>query len=139
MAIENPAIGRAARGRLAVLYDGACAMCQEMIARLKAIDNSNTLDLLDLHDEQLRARFPGLELSRIMEELHAVDDQGRVYRGARAVNEIMRRQRGILGVLAMLWYIPGYPRLAEWQYRRIARSRYRDALGRTVDPDGWCG
>ncbi len=54
-----------------------------------------------------------------------------VYRGARAINEILRRQPGLKGWLAYAWYIPGYAWLAERQYKRIAASRYqRDASGR---------
>ena len=70
-------------------------------------------------------------MENLLEELHAVDESGRVYRGARAINEILRRQRGLKGYLAYLWYIPGYAWLADRQYKRIAASRYqRDASGR---------
>jgi predicted DCC family thiol-disulfide oxidoreductase YuxK len=56
--------------------------------------------------------------------LHVVNDRGQLWRGARAVNEILRQQRGIRGVLAWLWYLPGFAWLADRQYKRIARSRY---------------
>ena len=73
-----------------------------------------------------------MKLENLLEELHAVDESGRVYRGARAINEILRRQNGLKGYLAYLWYIPGYAWLADRQYKRIAASRYqRDASGRT--------
>jgi predicted DCC family thiol-disulfide oxidoreductase YuxK len=117
-------IGRARAGRLAVLYDGACAMCRASAEMLREFDNSNQLDLMDFHDEDLRAHFPDIKLERLMDELHVVDDQGRVRRGARAVNEILRHQNGVRGMLAWLWYLPGFAWLADWQYRRIAQSRY---------------
>jgi predicted DCC family thiol-disulfide oxidoreductase YuxK len=70
-----------------------------------------------------------------MEELHVVDDAGRVTRGARAVNEVLRHQHGVRGWLAYLWYVPGYAWLADRQYKRIARSRYGvDCDGRPVRP-----
>ncbi len=69
---------------------------------------------------EARAKFPTLEMKDLLEELHAVDDQGNVYRGARAINEILRLQPGIRGWLAYAWYIPGYAWLADWQYQRIA-------------------
>ena len=65
------------------------------------------MEPLDLHDEAVRAKFPDLKMENLLEELHAVDENGRVYRGARAINEILRRQRGLKGYLAYLWYIPG--------------------------------
>jgi len=87
-------------------------------------DNSGVVDLLDIHDEEKRALFPGLEMDALMEEIHVVDEHGRVWRGARAINEILRRQHGLPGLLAYLWYLPGFPWLADRQYKRIARRRY---------------
>ncbi|SRR5579885_295120 len=127
--------GKASPGKLALLYDGSCAMCTAGVRSALNFDNSGRLEPLDLHDERARARFPDLKLESLLEELHAVDDDGRVYRGARAVNEILRRQRGIRSWLALLWYIPGYAWLADRQYKKIAVSRYqRDASGRLSEP-----
>ena len=61
-----------------------------------------------------------------------IDDRGRVYRGARAVNEILRRQAGMRSLIAYLWYLPGYAWLADRQYKAIAGRRYRfGAAGKT--------
>jgi predicted DCC family thiol-disulfide oxidoreductase YuxK len=127
------ASGKATRGLLAILYDGGCEMCRTSMTAIEKFDSSGKLEPIDLHDPDLRAKFPALELKDLLEELHAVDDRGMVYRGARAINEILRRQPGLKGWLAYAWYIPGYAWLAEWQYRRIAASRYqRDASGRLL-------
>jgi predicted DCC family thiol-disulfide oxidoreductase YuxK len=122
--------GKATRGMLAILYDGGCDMCRTSMQAIEKFDTSGNIEPVDLHDPQARAKFPALEMKDLLEELHAVDDQGTVYRGARAINEILRRQPGIRGWLAYAWYIPGYAWLAERQYKRIAASRYqRDASG----------
>ena len=123
---ERQSVGRARPGRLAILYDGACALCRASADIVRAYDNSNKIDLLDFHDEELRAHFPAIRLDALMDELHVIDDQGNVWRGARAVNQIMRYQHGVRGMLAWLWYLPGFAALADWQYKRIARSRYDD-------------
>jgi predicted DCC family thiol-disulfide oxidoreductase YuxK len=120
---------RAQPGRLAVLYDGACKLCRVSAEAVRMFDNSDAIDLLDIHDQLDRGQFPDLRMENLMEELHVVDDQGRVLRGARAVNEILRYQRGLRGILAWLWYVPGYAWLADRQYKRIARSRYGGPLG----------
>jgi predicted DCC family thiol-disulfide oxidoreductase YuxK len=123
--------GKAPAGKLAILYDGACDMCRASLDGIRQFDNSGQIEPLDLHDEEVRANFPDLKLENLLEELHAVDDGGRVFRGARAINEILRRQRGLKGYLAYLWYVPGYAWLADRQYKRIAASRYqRSATGR---------
>ncbi len=126
-----PPEGKATRGMLAVLYDGGCDMCRTSIQAIEKFDSSGKIEPIDLHNPEARAKFPSLEMPDLMEELHAVDDQGMVYRGARAINEILRRQPGIKGWLACAWYIPGYAWLADRQYKRIAASRYqRDGSGR---------
>lgn len=126
--------GRAAPGRLAVLYDGDCDLCRAMLQAVRQFDNSGEIDALDLHDQTVRATFPKLDRERLMQELHAVDDRGRIFRGARAVNEILRRQSGFAGLLAYLWYLPGYAWLADRQYKRIAEARYRYQPKRPVEP-----
>jgi len=123
---QHEAVGRARPGRLAVLYDGACAMCRASADIVRSYDNSDKIDLLNFHDDELRVRFPAIELDALMDELHVIDDQGNVWRGARAVNQIMRYQHGVRGMLAWLWYFPGFALIADWQYKRIARSRYGD-------------
>jgi predicted DCC family thiol-disulfide oxidoreductase YuxK len=128
------AVGKASPGKLAILYDGACDMCRASVDGISHFDNSGQIEPLDLQDAPARAKFPALKMESLLEELHAVDDSGRVYRGARAINEILRRQHGLRGFLAYLWYVPGYAWLADRQYKRIAASRYqRDAQGRLKD------
>jgi predicted DCC family thiol-disulfide oxidoreductase YuxK len=99
-------------------------MCRSSAEVVRTYDNSDKIDLLNFHDDELRAQFPEIKLDALMNELHVVDDRGNVWRGARAVNQILRYQRGIRGVLAWLWYLPGFAWLADRQYQRIARSRY---------------
>ena len=131
MSDDAKARGRASAGKLAVLFDGSCEMCTASVDAIGKFDNSGDVEPLNLHNPEVRAAFPDLEMDNLLEELHAVDDQGRVYRGARAINEILRRQNGIKGWLAYMWYIPGYAWLADRQYKRIAATRYdRDAQGR---------
>src|SRR5580658_10753328 len=131
---KEEGIGKASAGKLAILYDGSCEMCRASLDGIRQFDNSGDMEPLDLHQEEVRAQFPDLKLENLLEELHAVDERGRVYRGARAINEILRRQHGLKGYLAYLWYVPGYAWLANRQYKRIAASRYsRDARGHLKD------
>jgi predicted DCC family thiol-disulfide oxidoreductase YuxK len=128
--------GRASPGKLAVLYDGDCELCRASLAAIRRFDASGRIEALDLRVGDNRARFGQIEFKDLIEELHAIDDRGRLWRGARAINEILRLQPGVRGWLAYAWYIPGYAWLAEWQYRRIASSRYqRDTHGR-LKPGG---
>src|SRR5579872_1876951 len=130
---QSSSSGKATRGMLAILYDGGCEMCRTSIQAIEKFDSSGKIEPIDLQSSEVRAKFPDLAMKDLLEELHAVDDQGMVYRGARAINEILRRQPGIKGWLAYAWYITGYAWLAERQYKRIAASRYqRDASGHLI-------
>ncbi|HUY28924.1 MAG TPA: DUF393 domain-containing protein [Candidatus Binataceae bacterium] len=123
-------VGKASPGKLAILYDGSCEMCRASVAGVRHFDNSGMIEALDLHNPEARAQFPELAMEALLEELHAVDDQGQVYRGARAINQVLRMQTGVRGLLAYLWYVPGYAWLADRQYKRIAATRHtRDAQG----------
>ncbi len=127
--------GKASPGTLAVLYDGECDMCRASIQGIRNFDRSDKIEPLDLHDPAARARFPALAIEDLMEELHVVNDRGQLFRGARAINEILRIQPGLRGWLADAWYIPGYAWLANRQYKRLAASRYdRDASGKLKKP-----
>lgn len=116
----------ASPAKLAVLYDGACEMCRNVAAAVLRYDNTDALELLDANDPAARAQFPELRLDDLLYELHVIDDRGRVYRGARAVNEILRRQAGLRSLFAYLWYLPGFAWIADRQYKAIASRRYRN-------------
>lgn len=136
---QAASVGKASAGKLAILFDGSCEMCRASLDGILKFDNSGQIEPLDLHLEEVREQFPDLKLENLLEELHAVDENGRVFRGARAINEILRRQRGLKGYLAYLWYVPGYAWLADRQYKRIAASRYaRDASGRLKEQAVGC-
>lgn len=126
-------VARASPARLAVLYDGGCEMCRNVATGILRYDNTESLELLDANEPAARAQFPALELDALLYELHVVDDRGRVYRGARAVNEILRRQAGLRSLFAYLWYVPGYAWLADRQYKAIAARRYRFETGRKTE------
>lgn len=118
-------VGRAAEGRLAVLYDGACKLCRNSIRLLRNYDNSGRLDLLDFHDPSVRKRFPQFPLDALMKEVHVVDDHGNYWRAGRAVEKILQAQHGARTVLAWLWYLPGFAFIADHEYKQIAGTRYK--------------
>jgi predicted DCC family thiol-disulfide oxidoreductase YuxK len=123
--------GVASPGKLAILIDGACEFCRTAADGIRRFDNGGAIEILDLQQPAHRSRFPQFRLEELLDELHAVDDRGRVFRGARAINEILRRQEGPKRWLAYLWYLPGYAWLADRQYKRMAATRYeRDLHGR---------
>jgi predicted DCC family thiol-disulfide oxidoreductase YuxK len=121
--------GRAQAGKLALIFDGACPQCRASMKGLMAFAASDRIEAIDLQDPDVERRFPAFKPEDLLREIHAVDDRGRVWRGADAIREALSRQSGLARVISWLWAVPGFERLAGYQYRRIAAARRRDDPG----------
>jgi predicted DCC family thiol-disulfide oxidoreductase YuxK len=121
--------GRAQAGKLALIFDGACPQCRASMNGLMAFAASDRIEAIDLQDPDVERRFPAFKPQDLLREIHAVDDRGRVWRGADAIREALSRQSGLARAISWLWAVPGFERLAGYQYRRIAAARRRDDPG----------
>ena len=82
--------------------------------------------MLSLQSEAVRERFPSVPRSDLEAAMHLVAPDGRVWTGARAVEELLRLlPRWRLG--AWTFRIPGVRLVAGWVYRMVAGNRH--ALG----------
>ncbi|HEY2547820.1 MAG TPA: DUF393 domain-containing protein [Candidatus Acidoferrum sp.] len=120
---------------LTVLYDGACNLCRASVARVRRMDPHARIELLDLHDASVAARFPQLDIDEAMRLMQAVDPRGRVYSGADAWARIGLALPG-WKLVAWLLLVPGIHFVAQHLYAWVARNRYR--WNREVCEDGTC-
>jgi len=120
---------------LTVLYDGACKLCRAGVARVRRMDSRSRIELLDLHDASVAARFPQVNIDDAMRLMQAVDPGGRVYSGADAWARIGLALPG-WKLIAWLLLVPGIHFLAQHLYAWVARNRYR--WNRDVCEDGTC-
>lgn len=120
---------------LTVLYDGACNLCRTSVARVRRMDSHSRIELLDLHDASVAARFPHLNLDEAMRLMQAADPSGRVYSGADAWARIGLVLPG-WKLVAWLLLVPGIRFAAQCIYAWIARNRYR--WNRELCEDGTC-
>ena len=120
---------------LTVLYDGACSMCRASVDRVRRMDPRGRIELVDLHDATVSARFPQVNLEEAMRWMQAVDPTGRVYSGADAWARIGLTMPG-WNLLAWLLLVPGIHFLAQHFYSWVARNRYR--WNRELCEDGTC-
>lgn len=120
---------------LTVLYDGACNLCRASVARVRRMDGRARIELLDLHDPSVAARFPQVNFDEAMRLMQAVDPRGRVYSGADAWARIGLVLPG-WKLLAWLLLVPGIHFVAQHVYGWVARNRYR--WNRQVCEDGTC-
>jgi predicted DCC family thiol-disulfide oxidoreductase YuxK len=108
-----------------VLYDGRCRICTASADRIRAHDPTHTLDVISLHEPQVAARFPEITREAVLEEMHLVQLDGQIVRGADSLRALLRLLPSRLRWLALAWYFPGFAPLARVGYRWLARNRYR--------------
>ena len=121
--------------KLTVLYDGACNLCRSSVERVRQMDPRGLIELVDLHDASVPARFPQVDIDEAMRLMQAVDPRGRVYSGPDAWARIGLALPG-WKLIAWLLLVPGIHFVAQRYYGWIARNRYR--WNRELCEDGTC-
>lgn len=118
----------ASRSRATLLHDGTCALCARLVATVRAWDRAGTIECLVYQDESVRCRFPDLAPVDLARELHLVEPDGRVTRGAAAIERLLQLlPHG--GALAWVFRLPFAGALAERVYAAVARNRHRLGCG----------
>jgi predicted DCC family thiol-disulfide oxidoreductase YuxK len=111
--------------RLAVLYDGSCGLCNRTIAMVRALDLLGRVEVLDALADwpRVSVRWPALDQSACLEDMHVVTDRGRVHVG-------FHGYRALAWHLPLGWlflpilYTPGVPALGRRVYSYVARRRH---------------
>jgi predicted DCC family thiol-disulfide oxidoreductase YuxK len=105
-----------------VLYDGECPMCTFQMKVLSWLDWFHRLALVPLSDPRAHEIAPQLTREDLLEAIHCVTPQGRVYRGARAIRFVGMRLPLLVPVALFLWF-PGVIQIAEIIYKWISKNR----------------
>jgi predicted DCC family thiol-disulfide oxidoreductase YuxK len=93
---------------LTVLYDATCALCQSARTWLEQEPRHVSLKFVAAGSDEAVRRFPALDPADTLRDIAVVDDEGGVYRGAKA-----------------------------WVMCLWATRRYRSWSVTLVDPDMW--
>jgi predicted DCC family thiol-disulfide oxidoreductase YuxK len=117
-------------GRYVLLYDGHCRFCTEGSQRLEGWMRRGSVERADFQQPGDLDRFPGLTHAMCMERLHLVAPDGRVFAGVEAIVRAAMT-RPFLGVVALLYFVPGFRQLLHGLYRIVAANRYR-LMGKAV-------
>jgi predicted DCC family thiol-disulfide oxidoreductase YuxK len=99
------------------------------------MDPRERIELLDLHDASVAARFPQVNFEEAMRLMQAVDRKGRVYSGVDAWAQIGLALPG-WKLIAWILLVPGIHFAAQHFYAWVARNRYR--WNRDLCADGTC-
>ncbi len=122
-------MGGNADGVWTIIYDGGCRFCTAGAGRLASWFPAGSVELIDYHQPGALARFPSITREACDEAMHLVNPLGRIFRGAEAVARAVG-SRGLLGRLALVYYVPGVRWVCDRLYAVVAANRYRIA-GRT--------
>jgi predicted DCC family thiol-disulfide oxidoreductase YuxK len=106
-----------------ILYDGDCPMCVFQMKMLSWLDWFGVLALVPLSDARAQEVAPRLTREDLLEAIHCVTPQGRIYRGARAIRFVGMRLPLLIPVALFLW-IPGVILIAEIVYQWVSRNRH---------------
>jgi predicted DCC family thiol-disulfide oxidoreductase YuxK len=105
-----------------VLYDDECPLCTFQMKVLSWLDWRDRLALVPLSGARAKDIAPSLTREDLMEAIHCVTPEGRIYRGARAIRFLGMRLPLLVLVALFLW-IPGVIIFAEAIYGVISRNR----------------
>jgi len=106
-----------------ILYDGECPMCVFQMKALSWLDWFGVLALMPLSDPHAQEIAPQLTREDLLEAIHCVTPQGRIYRGARAIRFVGMRLPLLVPVALFLW-VPGVILVAEMAYQWVSRNRH---------------
>ncbi|WP_135555030.1 thiol-disulfide oxidoreductase DCC family protein [Paenibacillus cymbidii] len=110
--------------QLTVLYDETCVLCRRTVDTLGKLRTTAKLVMLPLQSAPSAMLPAGYAREELLAQLHVIDEDGRLYRGADAIFRIMRSVPS-LRFVAPLYRIPGMKPLADSIYRIVAKHRYR--------------
>jgi predicted DCC family thiol-disulfide oxidoreductase YuxK len=107
-----------------VLYDDQCPLCIFQMKLLTWLDWLGKLALVPLTDPRAAEIAPKLSREALLEAMHCVAKNGRVYRGARCIRFVGMRLPLMVPVALFLW-VPGVIWIAERVYAWVSRHRLR--------------
>ena len=106
-----------------VLFDDQCPLCTFQMKVLTWLDWFNVVQIMPLSHPEAARIAPQLTREDLLEAIHCVTPQKRIYRGARCIRFVGLRMP-LLAPLALFLWIPGIIWVAEKIYAWVSRNRY---------------
>ncbi|MGV3772750.1 MAG: thiol-disulfide oxidoreductase DCC family protein [Verrucomicrobiales bacterium] len=106
-----------------VLFDDECPMCSFQMKTLTWLDWLNRLAFVPLSHPKAAQVAPHLGREELLEAIHCVTPEGKIYRGARCIRFVGMRLPLLIPVALFLW-IPGVIWIAERIYMWVSRNRH---------------
>ena len=125
---------------LQVFFDGSCSVCAAEMEVYRRKEHGGRLLFIDISAPGFDPSTYGITLNAFMYEMHAIDREGRIYRGVEAFQAIWQAFPALTRyvLLAILVSLPGVKFLARIAYHGFARIRKYLPKSRTTCKDGIC-
>ncbi|HTG83010.1 MAG TPA: DUF393 domain-containing protein [Geobacteraceae bacterium] len=125
---------------LEIFYDGSCSVCAGKMEAYRRKKHSGRLLFVNIAAPAFDPTPYGITLDEFMHEMHAIDREGRVYRGVEAFRVIWQAFPASTwyGFLSALVEFPGVKPLARLAYRGFARIRGYLPESHDACKDGSC-
>ncbi len=107
-----------------LIFDGDCGFCTKTANLVKQLDTHQRIRVLPNHTTGLLDEA-GLTFEQTLEAAWFVDEKGRQFRGAGAINTCLAAVHGIFEPLVWLYALPGIRQIEDTVYAWVARNRYR--------------
>lgn len=85
-----------------LFYDSECTLCSRFQKALLMLDNNKSLAYKSIHDEDTFELYPMLDEEACEQEIHLLDKEGNILRGAEVVEFLIKL---IPGVKKFSWLI----------------------------------
>lgn len=112
---------------LTVIFDGHCGFCMRSIEWALARVPAGSIEAVPAQAPGVLARF-GLSREQAAREVWAVDDTGRRFAGAAAVNRVLAEVGGPWRVLSRLYQAPGLRWVEDRTYHWVSTNRQHFAF-----------
>ena len=107
-----------------VYFDGNCGLCSKEINYYKKIDKKNIFEWVNIYTHDTDLKKFGITKSEALMELHALDENGKMYKGVDSFILIWKNLSFFWSILGIL--VSFYPiyLTAKFAYRKFAIQRF---------------
>ena len=107
-----------------VYFDGNCGLCSKEINYYRKIDKKNIFEWVNIYIHDTDLKKLGITKSEALMELHALDKNGKMYKGVDSFILIWRNLSFFWSILGIL--VSFYPiyLVAKYAYRKFAIQRF---------------
>ncbi len=72
-----------------IIYDSKCTLCNRFKQTFEKLKGSEKFSFVSIHDEEIYQQFTSLDKEKCFEEIHIIESDGLIYRGAEAIKHLI--------------------------------------------------